>query len=123
MGRGMGREDCQHSREGLLGCPQDLMLQPGLWQERAKADDPCATLWVIALPESPRVRTEQWKAPGLKGKSKCVQTSALQLTTCTVCQGSLSLSLLISTVGCRPNYKLIMDITWDDDVHENACTE
>lgn len=31
-------DEPQHSGEGLLGCLQDYRLQPGLWQERAKAE-------------------------------------------------------------------------------------
>ena len=74
------RDERQHSGEGLLGCRQDHRLQPALRQESAKADG------------SLRVHTQQWKAHGVKGKSKCIRTPVLQFTSCAVLIKSVNLS-------------------------------
>ena len=74
------RDERQHSGEGLLGRCQDHRLQPGLRQERAKADG------------SLRVSIQQWKSCGVKGKSKCIQTPALQFTSCAASVKSVNFS-------------------------------
>ena len=91
------RDERQHSGEGLLGHRQDHRLQPALRQESAKADG------------SLRVSTQQWKAHGVKGKSKCIRTPVLQFTSCAVLiksVTSLGLRLCISTMGCRSEAKV-----------------